>query len=644
MPLNAQEFILPGFGGGDPAAGLANLSNKLYTRNMAQQRLELAKEGKREQAGNFLRQYLEPKDYLTGTAYDPVISSSLQAALKKGSELAEQGADAPQLLMALGPMMQQVNDYSAKAKAVNKQADDAIKNMRESGYTGYDYARLKQEALRAAFHKRDPKTGQDLGLNDINDVDPSQNWIMKTLQDRPDLVTTSEGVDAFAKNYPQMKESTDAITYTPTGAKTRNKVNMVGQGYLTPDVDDQGAVTELVPRYEHATDGGNQIIHDFTDASGKPVKAPVRLLDEGLFNEAVGHKGVGDWLRGQVMQHLREYKDATGKEIDMGSPQAHQVGRAIMYDELKRRKTGGIQFVDELNKPSAAMVQANVFGDKRQQAYDREQGRIQARLDLGLPATGSSASTDKPLNTIETIHQLFNNNKNYLTGDFVEKNGHNVIRVTPNFKGGIVKFGRGQVGTYSDEYYDPKRRVLMLEDADGKIIEQGETGLKDFAKKIAAANGVNPDVVDPSFQNAKYDDKTNKYKSPQSMDKINDRYFAYKDEQQQKAINNFAENGNGGDLKGKEFPWGKVTEAGKPWFGGKYYVEWKDIDGKEHSDKFKTKKDLLDFMNEGRGTPLSNGSDQAPEAKPARTEKNTPKLPAKELSDAEYINKYKKKS
>src|SRR6185295_7878145 len=185
------------------------------------------------------------------------------------------------------------------------------------------------------------------------------------------------------------------------------------------------------------------------------------------------HKGVGDWLRGQVKQHLQEYKDATGKEIDLGSPQAHQVARAIMYDELKRRRTGGVQYMDDVNKPSTAEVKQYWKGSIYDQAKARTMGRLDAYNELGLPVPGSE-KTDKPLNSVETIHQFFNNNDEYLKGNIENINGHDVIDVTPQFKTSL-KYGHGQAETYKNVYFDPDRRVLMTENADGKVEEHKES-------------------------------------------------------------------------------------------------------------------------------------------------------------------------
>jgi len=632
MALNANEFILPGFGGGDPAAALQTFGNKLYLRNMQAERLRLAKEGKRQQAGKFLEDYLSPKDYLTGTAYDPVINQGLQAALQHGAALAEQGADIPQLLTQLGPMMGQITEYSTKAKAINSQIDNQIKEMRAMGYAGHDYMKVADMARKMAFHQFDPNTGQDVGLNEISKVDPSVNWVQRAIQEHPEEVTTAEGLDQYVKNYPQVKNSTDATTYTPSGQMSRNKVNLVGQGYLQPEVDERGVVTGLVPAYEHATDQGQPILHDFVNNEGKHVTAPVRLLDEGYFNEAVSHKGIGDWLRGQVKQHLNEYQTRTGQPIDMNSVQAHQVARAIMYDELKRRSPGSIQYQDVIGKPSAAQVQLNTFGDKRQQAYDNTMGKMDAYNELGIPYPGATKS-EKPLNPIETIHQLFKNNENYLTGDFETINGHDVIDVTPNFKGGLFKFGKGQSGTYSHVYFDPRRRKLMLEDAEGgKIVEQGEQGLKEFAKKIAAVNNVNPDVVDPSFRNAGYNNKNQTYSNTDLPAAIQQRYTDLANEREakiNKSIDDFITNKNWDALKGIKTPQGKITDVSSAWYGGKYKIEYKDKNGTTQVKRIKDKAELEQFI---KGTIST--SQPATAVKSDSTSK-------KEPSDIDLINKYR---
>jgi len=618
MALNANEFILPGFGGGDPAAALQGFGNKLYMRNMQNERLRLAKEGKRQQAGKFLEDYLSAKDYLTGTAYDPIINSGLQAALQQGAALAEQGADIPQLLTQLGPMMGQITEYSTKAKAINSQIDNQIKEMRAMGYAGHDYMKVADMARKMAFHQFDPTSGQDLGLNEISKVDPSVNWVQRAIQEHPEEVTTAEGIDQYVKNYPDVKNSTDATTYTPEGSFTRNKVNLIGKGFLVPEVSEikgRKVVTGMVPAYEHATDQGQPILHDFVNEEGKRVTAPVRLLDEKLFDDITQHKGVGDWLRGQVKQHLKEYQTRTGQPINMNSVQAHQVARAILYDELKQRAPGSIQYQDVIGKPSAAQIQLNTFGDKRQQEYDKTVGKMEAYKELGLPYPGS-AKSDKPLNAVETIHQLFNNNDNYLTGDIVNKNGHDVIDVMGNFKGGLFKFGHGQSGTYAGVYFDPQRRKLLLEDVNGEIKEQGEQGLREFLKKLAPANGVNADVVDPGFKNAGYDFKNQKYSKPNAGEGISQRYTDLANEREakvNKSIDDFVTNKNWDALKGIKTPQGKITDAGSAWYGGKYKIEYKDKDGKTQVKRFKDKAELEQFI---KGTKTAQPP-KSNETKPA---------------------------
>lgn len=632
MPLNAQEFVLPGFGGSDPSAGLTALSNKMWMRGMQTQRLQIAKEGKREQAGGFLRQYLDPKEYLTGSAYDPVINANLQQAMQQGASMASQGADIPQLLTALGPMMQRITDYSAKVKAVNKQADDTIKMMKDSGHLGYDYGKLKDEAMKAAFHNRDPKTGEDKGLRDIKDVDPSQNYVMSALQNRPDLVTTDEGVNDFVKNYQKVKNSTDATTYTPTGSKTRNKVSMVGQGYLVPEVDKDGVLTGMVPNYEHATDGGQPIQHEFTGEEGQKVKAPVRLLDEGLFNTATAQKGVGDWLRGQVMQHLKEYQDKTGKPIEMDSVQAHQVGRAIMYDELKRRSPGSIEFQQELNKPSAAAVNLNLYGDKHQRAYDTRTGTIDANVDEGLPASGKPLDPNKPLNAVDVVHQLFMNNPNYMTGDFTNVKGHDVLDVSGNFKGGLLRYNNGQAGAFSHIYFDPQRRVLLTQEKSGEVIEHKESELKPFLKSISQANGINADAVDGTFAKAGYSDKAGTYLKPGNADAINDRMTNYQNTRSTaitKGLDDLTTNGKGDGLKGLRTPDGEITQAGEQrlWQTGKYFLNIKGDDGVVHKKPFGSRSEIEAYLHPTKpapSVPTKPATVPAAATKPAATPTKKP--------------------
>lgn len=596
LDVSAGQFILPR--GTDAAENTVRVGQTLIQQKMLKDRrdqmLAQQQEAKRNTAGKFLESYLDPKQYLTGTQYDPAIAQKLQAAKMTGAQLASQGADIPSIMQALGPALQETSDYSSKAQLINKQADDMIKKMKENGYKGYDYATLKDQALTSAFHQTDPATGKDMGLKHASDIDTDTNWVMKTIQDNPGAVTNAGDFDAFAKESPMQKTLTDQTFYDKRGGMTKGKVHLIGQNWLTPEIDKNGAITDLVPKYDHANDGGEELQHTFTDGSGKETKAPIRLLDEGTFDSMMSQKkGAADYIRGQVMQHLKEYNDNSGQNIDLNSPKAKLVARAIAYDELNRRKSPSIENAAIYDKPSAAQVQLTLNGSKYDQAYDKTQARLDAESDAGV----GPGSKVKPLNVAQTTNEIFNNNPDYIKGKPTNIDGHQAIDVTGSYQGAEFRFGHGEQEAYDKVYYDPQRRVLITQDKMGNKEEHKESDMPDFLQKVAGANKLNPSAI-PKYLSAGGYSKGKYGKPGDASGAIQDLNKA--DEQEKtKALDELFTNGKGTALKGMKTPAGKIEEAGeRGWYqSGKYYIKVKGADGQLNTKTFNSKTEMQQYLN-----------------------------------------------
>jgi hypothetical protein len=490
-------------------AGLYHAADQLEKRKLRQDQLAQQRESKRAAAGTFLQNYLDPKDRLTGTAYDPMLVQGLQDAMQQGAQLAMAGADAPALMMALGPMVNKINQYSTNAKTINKQVDDQIKLMRESGLTGYDYGALKEQALRNAFYKTDDK-GQ-ASLVDPSDIDPSANYIQKAIESAPDKVTTAAGLDLFAKNSPMNKTLEDRQHYTGTGELDRSKVHLIGQNWLVPQRDKSGKVVDMVPDYDMAMDNDQPIMHDFVDDQGKTIRKPVKILSESVFDDMMQRRpDIADYLKGVTSQHLKEYKDKSGKEISLADPKAKLVARAIAWDELNRRKSRTIERADIIDKPSQAQInlRINQSPEALQNVEDRAAAAKQGRVSVEDPNDPDRYKS----NAAEMIGDIFTgkddvsaNPKIKLNGDLYSLGGkargvkdYEVVDVTSSMKDGGLKAGRGQNFEYKKVYYNPKERALIVDQEETlssgkkrtKSLEIPEAQVGQFINQIAEANGI----------------------------------------------------------------------------------------------------------------------------------------------------------
>lgn len=480
MPLNLQGFV------GEPNqwAGLYHAADQMEKRQLKADQLAMQQQAKRNAAGTFLQNYLDPKDYLSGTQFDPMILQGLQEAMQQGSRLAAAGADSPMLMMALGPMVNKLSTYSTNAKNINKQVDDQIAKLKDSGYTGYDFAKLRDEALKSAFYK--PDANGQLQL-DPDQADPSVDWIGKAIETSPELVTTSRGWDEFADKAKMKTEADMVQDYDRFGTMDKRKVNLKYQEYMVPERKG-GKVTGFVPKYEMANDQGQPIMHTFTNDQGQKVIDQVRVLDNDIYEGL--RKDLKDQIRGQVKQHLAEYRTATGKEISPNSPQAKLVERALAYDELNRpqRNFGAIDYATIENKLSPQMISVNVQSTPQFKENLREITEIKADV----------RDQHKPLKTnpIETIGEIFSGNPDYLQNTIPNSP---LIDVTTVFPKGGLKAGRGQNFNYRGIYFNPDTRELTVE-KEGKLDMYGrkpvstefikESDIGKFIYQIGEANGI----------------------------------------------------------------------------------------------------------------------------------------------------------
>lgn len=380
MAVNLTGFVTPeqDF----PAFGRA--ADKLERKAYRDQQLQEQRNAKRAATGKFLQDYLNPKDHLTGTNYDPQIVKGFNDLLAEGAALAKEGADTNTLLMALAPKVNQLSQYSLKAKAIDQRLKEQMSKIKPN--MGYDIPNLEQESRKVAFYRPDGT------LKDISEVDVNADYVTDVIKNNPEKVTTDAGFDEFVKNSPKFSNTSDITAYTPIGGMSRKKVKITAPGWLTQDVDEKGVTKGLVPKFQIALEDGQPQMYDFEDAQGKKVSAPVRLMDEQEFRSIMGsNPGVADWVRGQVK--------AANPSIDMNSPQAMNAARAIMYDELKRRMPGSMEDVEVQNKPSS----------------------YQIKMNLGLPLTGRGGTGG---GSGETQGNAFDDMKDAEYGNFNVKGGY----------------------------------------------------------------------------------------------------------------------------------------------------------------------------------------------------------------------------
>jgi hypothetical protein len=309
--------------------GLYKATDTLERRGYRQDQLNLQREGKKNAAGNFLNNYLDQKDFLTGTNYDPELVRQLQETMQEGAKLASQGADTPTIMMALGPKVKRLHEYSTKAKLIDKTIKDSASKLKM--YKGYNTEALTDEAKRLAFYDEKGK------LKDISTIDPDQDWLTETVRLHPEKVTSGAGFDDFVAKTP-MAESSKEVQTMFGGVKKNVKYDARTPFWMDIAKDEKGEVTTDV--------NGNPIGLDVmgTTLTGDDGKAminpetnkPYKVVDQNVFSAIMQHNpDVADYVRGQVNQNFRDI--GAEKIPEEGSPQWEMMARSVVYDELKTR-------------------------------------------------------------------------------------------------------------------------------------------------------------------------------------------------------------------------------------------------------------------------------------------------------------------
>lgn len=588
--------------------GLNQAAATLERNKERDQRLSIEMEGKQAATSKFLTNYLDPKDHLTGTNYDPQIVNGFQNVLQQAQGLASKGASTSDILMAIGPTVSKLNDYSTKAKLVNQQIKDSLGRLK--GYQGYNIDALESEAKKAAF------MGADGKMKDISSVDPNTDWVTEAVKGNPELVTTSKGLDDFVTKTP-MQEATKNITTTYAGRSKNVQYKAEHPFYMGLQKDEKG--NPLLDQSGNPI-GLGVIQSPITGDDGKPMVNPATgkpfmAMDKGAFRAIMSHNpDIADFIRGQTIRH---FKDAGAKEIPMeGSPQWELMARSVLGDELATRNKSHFNVINT-EKESAPAIKVELGRDPNAlDALAQYETAVKLKGDYAYlnPKTGKEGKT----NAVQALGQVLNNNPDFLQGEQENINGRNVVDVTAYMPGGGLKSGRGSDEVYKQIYYDPTKRSLMVstqpkvKDATGQkpisMEEIPEAQVGKFMSRIASANGIDPTQMGKLYGEMGY--TGGKFSHPADYGiALTDRL---KSEQSDK-VDTALKNDDYSTLKGMDTKEGviqKIDTRSITMFGArdKYAVSIKTTDGKTKTITFPDKDKLTEYLKENHQSAPAKGT------------------------------------
>ena len=348
MAVPVDRFVTPE----QDFAGLQQVGDTMQrNRIMEERKQEELRQEEKERVGKtaasmrYFANYLDPKDRYTGTYYDPKMNEYLGNALTQAYDLARKGAGEAEILTAISPLVNKANDYQQKAKMYSENKKQLLAAVK--GQKGYNIENISKYLDQEMFEGKD-----------IEKVDPADMFgaLDNVYTKYGSQITNDEALDELISKLPTSKVTTDIISYNARGGKQRNKA-MVDMPNIFVQEEENGQTT-FVPRYDKATDFGEDIVAEFEDASGQKVEAPVRLLEQKTFDQIIKSSPAIQHRLGALVNEAIQagkYTDANGRPLTLNSPQAQNLARAILYDELKAKAQVQRNIVQE-TKPTQIRI------------------------------------------------------------------------------------------------------------------------------------------------------------------------------------------------------------------------------------------------------------------------------------------------
>lgn len=329
MPLDIKGFVTPE----QDFSQLAKLGEQVAAQKKAEAKAAEEQKAAQGTMMTMLQSMTDPKDYLSGAPTDPQVVKGFSDIYQKGLNLISgtKGLNNNMLAMALAPDIAKLSQYGTVAKVIKKGLDEGISKFTED--SGYDKNALYDIAKKEIFFNDDGTP------RDLNNIDVTTDPFAKVIQKHPELVTTSRGLDNWLKNQEKNTLSYDVTIGTKPGTVKKKKIEVSAPAWAMPEIDGKGKFTEkIIPKYEVATDDGEQIFHE-----GQPV----RLLPEATYNSIMNQSpAVANYIKGQALKYAKEYQDKTGQEINPQSDKFNLLARGILYDELKNRSAGTFKTIE----------------------------------------------------------------------------------------------------------------------------------------------------------------------------------------------------------------------------------------------------------------------------------------------------------
>lgn len=347
MALPVDRFVTPE----QQFEGLYRYSGRLEQNRLRQEQEKQAAAGRKAASDKYFANYLDPKERFTGTMADPVITDKLAKALDQAFELSAKGATDNEIFMAITPLVNDANEYTQKAKAIQAQKKQALEVLGKQ--KGIDPLKFSSEFDDEVFMETDPKTGVKK-MRELSTVDPSQNYADKVLKER-DIYNASVFDDFLSSAKPITDTLSTKVTDAKKGMRAA-KLSVSAPEYMQPVVVDGVFQRKFEPRYDLFANDGEVVMQPEFDIEGKPVigsngqqsQVPIKMAKKEDWSALLRNPATANYLR----QEVRKYAKQLG--VDIASPQAEHFGRALAWkimDESNLSKGTFSEMVEQKAQP-----------------------------------------------------------------------------------------------------------------------------------------------------------------------------------------------------------------------------------------------------------------------------------------------------
>lgn len=309
MPLDLQGFVAPV----SKYEGLYKVGDDLQKNRLREEKEKQDDAANQMASSKYIENTLGKSQLFTGTPYDPIVSHLIAKGTSQFLEMSKNKVPFPSAQLAIQPIIDQIRNYTVNAKDYQIQKKSVLANAR--GIKGIDQAALSAEMDKTAFPV-DPKTG----IPDISQYDPNTDYADQVLKNGN--VYNNEGISDFVGKAGKTTDNKNIKRYNANGGMYQTKADLTRPSFMQPEKDEKGVTTGFVPKYEIATDGDKELLHDF----GEKGMHPVRMVTDEVFNS------LPNTAKAYILQEVK--KHASDAKIPINSAQAETLAKAMAYDEL----------------------------------------------------------------------------------------------------------------------------------------------------------------------------------------------------------------------------------------------------------------------------------------------------------------------